>query len=67
MCIAAARTDTLAAGGDDKLTALVGGYHLAFIVGAIFAASAAVVGALLFRESTAPQHAGALEPAQSEY
>jgi EmrB/QacA subfamily drug resistance transporter len=65
--IAASRTDSLVAGGADKLTALVGGYHLAFIVGAIFAASAAVVGALLFRESTAPQHAGALEPAQSEY
>ena len=65
--IAASRSDSLAAGGADKLTALVGGYHLAFVVGAIFAASAAVVGALLFRESTAPQHAGALEPAQAEY
>ena len=65
--IAASRSDSLAAGGADKLTALVGGYHLAFVVGAIFAASAAVVGALLFRESAAPQHAGALEPAQAEY
>src|SRR5207249_9436568 len=57
--IAAARTDTLAAGGDDKLTALVGGYHLAFVVGALFALAAAVVGALFFRESAATEHAGA--------
>jgi EmrB/QacA subfamily drug resistance transporter len=64
--IAAARADTLAAGGDDKLTALVGGYHLAFVVGALFALAAAVVGAVFFRESAATEHAGALEAAGAE-
>jgi EmrB/QacA subfamily drug resistance transporter len=63
--IAASRTDSLAASGDDKLTALVGGYHLAFVVGAIFALAAAVVGAVFFRESPAPEHEAALEPAHA--
>jgi hypothetical protein len=47
--IAAARTDTLTANGDAHLTALVGGYHAAFLAGAIFAAAAAVVGAVALR------------------
>jgi predicted MFS family arabinose efflux permease len=64
--IAASRTGTLVANGDDKLTALVGGYHLAFVVGALFAAAAAVIGALLLRESAAPEHGAALEPARAD-
>jgi EmrB/QacA subfamily drug resistance transporter len=64
--IAASRTDALAAGGDDKLTALVGGYHLAFLVGAIFALAAAAIGALFLHESTAPEHAEAFETAAVE-
>jgi EmrB/QacA subfamily drug resistance transporter len=47
--LAASRTDTLAAGGDGQLVALTGGYHAAFLLGAAFAAAAAVLGAALLR------------------
>ncbi|TML10819.1 MAG: DHA2 family efflux MFS transporter permease subunit [Actinobacteria bacterium] len=47
--IAASRTDSLRASGDGPLAALSGGYHVAFVVGALFAAAAAVVGATLLR------------------
>jgi EmrB/QacA subfamily drug resistance transporter len=47
--LAASRTDTLLASGDDQLTALAGGYNLAFLVGAIFALTAAVLGGALLR------------------
>ena len=47
--IAASRTDSLSAGGDGPLAALVGGYHLAFLVGAVFALSGAALGAGLLR------------------
>ena len=57
--IAASRTDTLLASGDDSLAALTGGYHLAFVFGALFAASAAVVGAALLRPGVAAAHAAA--------
>ncbi len=47
--LAASRTDALAASGTGELEALAGGYHVAFLVGAIFAASAAAIGAALLR------------------
>ena len=47
--LASSRTDSLTASGDGPLAALNGGYHLAFLVGALFAASAAVVGGVLLR------------------
>lgn len=47
--LAAARTDDLLASGGGQLAALNGGYHLAFLAGAIFAAAAATLGALLLR------------------
>jgi EmrB/QacA subfamily drug resistance transporter len=47
--IAAHRTTTLTAEGEDHLSALVGGYHVAFVVGAIFAIAAAGIGASLLR------------------
>ncbi|KWT82571.1 MULTISPECIES: DHA2 family efflux MFS transporter permease subunit [unclassified Variovorax] len=47
--LASARTGGMAAAGAGPLPALVGGYQLAFVVGAAFAASAAVLGALLLR------------------
>jgi EmrB/QacA subfamily drug resistance transporter len=53
--LAASRTDTLASTGDGELAALTGGYHLAFLVGAIFAVAAAAIGAALLR----PGHAAA--------
>jgi EmrB/QacA subfamily drug resistance transporter len=50
--LAASRTDTLLASGEDQLTALTGGYNLAFFVGAIFALTAAVLGGALLRVAT---------------
>jgi len=47
--LAASRTDTLQAAGDSSLVALTGGYHLAFLVGAVFAATGAALGAVLLR------------------
>jgi EmrB/QacA subfamily drug resistance transporter len=57
---AAARTDNLLASGDGELAALTGGYNLAFLLGAVFALTAAVLGATLLR-ATPP----ALEPAEA--
>jgi MFS family permease len=60
--LAASRTDSLRASGDGPLQALNGGYHIAFVVGAFFAASAAAVGGALLRtrqQVTAPVHADA--------
>jgi EmrB/QacA subfamily drug resistance transporter len=50
--IAASRTDALLADGSSHVTALTGGYHAAFFVGAIFAVTAAALGALLLRVRT---------------
>jgi EmrB/QacA subfamily drug resistance transporter len=47
--LAASRTESLLGSGHDQLTALAGGYHAAFLVGAFFAAAAAALGALLLR------------------
>ena len=52
--VAAQRTDTLLADGSDELSALTGGYHVAFLLGAIFAFAAAAVGAAFLRTRTAP-------------
>jgi EmrB/QacA subfamily drug resistance transporter len=48
--LAASRTDTLTADGSSELEALTGGYHAAFLVGAIFAFAAAALGGLLLRQ-----------------
>ena len=55
--LAAARTDNLLASGEDSLVALNGGYHVAFLVGAVFAAAAAVVAGLLLAPRRAAPHA----------
>src|SRR5438105_132592 len=47
--LAASRTDSLLASGHGGLAALAGDYHVAFVVGALFAASAATIGAALLR------------------
>src|SRR5438034_104679 len=44
--LAASRTDNLLASGDGALAALNGGYHAAFLVGAVFAVASAVTGAV---------------------
>ena len=60
--VAASRTSTLAASGDGQLAALTGGYHLAFVVGGIFALAAAVIGGTLLRQRAMSPEA-AHEPA----
>src|SRR5438477_3457753 len=49
--LAASRTNSLLASGNDHLVALNGGYHAAFFAGAFFAALAAVLGGALLRVS----------------
>ena len=60
--IAASRTGTLTDSGHSVESALTGGYHIAFLVGALFALSAAVIGTTFLR---APQPAPAAEPDQT--
>jgi len=63
--LADSRTASLRASGNGPLDALTGGYHLAFFVGALFAAAAATIGATLLREGQpAPAHAH-VDPEQS--
>src|SRR5262249_46321822 len=57
--LAASRTGSLRADGEGPLAALVGGYHVAFVVGALFAAAAAALGALLLRTGREPGPAAA--------
>jgi EmrB/QacA subfamily drug resistance transporter len=47
--LAAARTGALLAHGQSQAAALTGGYHVAFLAGAIAAAAAAALGAVLLR------------------
>jgi EmrB/QacA subfamily drug resistance transporter len=54
--LAAARTDTLEAAGESSLEALVGGYRAAFLLGAVFAAAAALVGLLALRPAPVGGH-----------
>jgi EmrB/QacA subfamily drug resistance transporter len=66
--LAASRSDDLRASGEGALEALTGGYHTAFLVGAIFAATGAALGlARLPSEAPAAEHGspGELEPAGS--
>jgi MFS family permease len=68
--LAASRTDTLLASGGSSLVALTGGYHIAFLVGAVFAATGAALGAALLRsaaQASAPNGEEAIdEPAAAE-
>jgi EmrB/QacA subfamily drug resistance transporter len=56
--LAASRTHSLAAHGHSALGSLVGGYHVAFVVGAVFALAAATIGAVVLR---VPHHAPEVE------
>jgi EmrB/QacA subfamily drug resistance transporter len=65
--VAAAHTKTLAAQGDGSTAALLGGYHLAFLVGAVCVGVAVVASLLLLREprrpATVSERTGEGEPA----
>ena len=55
--LAVSRTDALLASGDGQLAALTGGYHVGFLVGAVFTAAAVVLASALLRgTSGAPAH-----------
>ena len=64
--IAASRTDSLTSSGDGRLDALTGGYHAAFVAGAICAAAAATVGGLLLRTRPREEPAGQLAAARAD-
>jgi len=55
--LASSRTDSLRASAHGPLASLNGGYHAAFLVGALFAASAAIIGGTLLR-TRQQAHAG---------
>jgi EmrB/QacA subfamily drug resistance transporter len=54
--LAASRTQSLAASGESALAALNGGYHAAFLVGSLFAFSAAAIGGVFLRATAAAPH-----------
>jgi EmrB/QacA subfamily drug resistance transporter len=60
--VAASRTESLAASGESQLEALTGGYHASFLIGALFAAGGAVIGAAFLRTRTMAAGHGAEEP-----
>jgi EmrB/QacA subfamily drug resistance transporter len=59
--VAASRTSDLIDAGESNAAALTGGYHVAFLLGALFALGAAAIGGLLLRNQPIPAHEG--EPA----
>jgi EmrB/QacA subfamily drug resistance transporter len=61
--LSASRSDSLLESGHSQLEALTGGYHAAFLVGALFAVAGAVVGGLLIRAEQPQMHA---EPEPSQ-
>jgi EmrB/QacA subfamily drug resistance transporter len=56
--VAAGRTQSLTASGVAGLEALNSGYHVAFVVGAVFAVISAIIGATLVRVNMSAQQAG---------
>ena len=59
--LAASRTDKLVASGESPLAALNGGYHAAFLVGSLFAFTAAAIGGVFLRAPATAEHAPAPE------
>jgi EmrB/QacA subfamily drug resistance transporter len=56
--LAASRTETLEAAGESQAAALTGGYNVAFLAGALFAAAAAAIGGALLRARVPAEHGG---------
>ena len=63
--LSAAHTDGLAAAGADAATALSGGYHLAFLLGAIAAALGSALAGTFVRTRTQSQAPGQMSPEAS--
>src|SRR4051794_4907727 len=68
--LSASRTNDLVAGGESTASALVSGFHLAFLIGAALVVAALVVGLTVLQGDGRPQSAedevGNAEPAYSE-
>jgi hypothetical protein len=56
--IATSRTESLVSSGSSQVEALTGGYHAAFVIGALFAAVAAAVAAVVLRSQEGEHAAG---------
>jgi EmrB/QacA subfamily drug resistance transporter len=54
--VASSRTSHLKATHHSTASALTGGYHVSFVIGALFALAAAAIGAALLRTRMAPAH-----------
>jgi EmrB/QacA subfamily drug resistance transporter len=61
--IAASRTDSLSAAGDGTLVALTGGYHAAFLAGAVFSLVAGALAAALLPAAASVEAPGEPAPA----
>ncbi|MEO8005657.1 MAG: DHA2 family efflux MFS transporter permease subunit [Betaproteobacteria bacterium] len=61
--LAEARAQNLLAAGADAQTALIGGYHVAFLVGAASAALAALIGAIFMRSGQTQSAHASSQPA----
>ena len=61
--LAAARSETLLTSGEPQVVSLTGGYHAAFLVGALFALAAALLSATLRVSHTDPSNAAPGEAA----
>ena len=60
--LAASRTDSLESAGETAVAATNGGYHVAFLVGALFTVGAAVLAGVLIKAAVPSPH-GEAEPA----
>jgi EmrB/QacA subfamily drug resistance transporter len=61
--LAASRTSSLTASGHSAVASLNGGYHVALLLGAVFAAAAALVGTVFFRSAAEPEPGSEAAPA----
>ncbi len=64
--LAASRSDSLRGSGEGALSALTGGYHAAFLVGALFAAGGAVLGVTLLQTHGGEQPVGVPATAEAD-
>jgi EmrB/QacA subfamily drug resistance transporter len=64
--VADSRTGSLRSAGEGALSALNGGYHLAFLLGSLFAFAALVIGAVFLRPKSQAAAHGASAPAPAE-
>ena len=63
--LAASRTDSLVSAGDELLAATNAGYHVAFVVGAIFTLGAVVLAGVLIKAKAPSPHSEAEPAAES--